>query len=94
MHDELLQNPGMLHREALPAHAASIGLDLGRFASDLDDPTLVARVERDVASGRASSVNATPTFFLDGARYANSRNLDGLRDAIFEATIRSVQRRG
>lgn len=82
MHDELFHNPGMLHREALPAHAASIGLDLGRFAVDLDDPALVARVERDVASGRASTVNATPTFFLDGARYANSRNLDGLREAI------------
>jgi protein-disulfide isomerase len=87
MHDELFQNPGMLHREAFPAHAASIGLDLGRFDRDLDDPALAARVERDVASGRASSVNATPTFFVDGARYANSRNVEGLRDAIFEAML-------
>jgi protein-disulfide isomerase len=91
MHDELFRNPGMLHREALHAHAASIDLDLGRFASDLDDPALVAPIERDIASGRASAVNATPTFFLDGARYANSRNVDGLRDAIFEAAMRTTQ---
>lgn len=93
MHDELFRNPGMLHREALHAHAASIDLDLARFSADLDDPTLVARIERDVTSGRAGSVHATPTFFVDGARYANSRNVEGLRDAIFDAVMRSTQRR-
>lgn len=92
MHDELFRNPGRLHREALHAHAASIDLDLARFSADLDDPTLVARIERDLASGRASSVSATPTFFLDGARYANSRNVEGLRDAIFEVAMGNTQR--
>jgi len=43
-------------------------------------------------SGRASSVNATPTFFVDGARYANSRNVEALRDAIFDAALRAAQR--
>ena len=92
MHDELFRNPGMLHREALHAHAASIDLDLARFSADLDDPQLVARIERDITSGRASSVNATPTFFVDGARYANSRNVEGLRDAIFDAAMRTTHR--
>jgi protein-disulfide isomerase len=92
MHDELFRNPGMLHREALHAHAVSIGLDLGRFATDLEDPSIVKRIQRDVSSGRESSVSATPTFFVDGARYANSRNVEGLRDAIFEAAMRSAQR--
>jgi protein-disulfide isomerase len=92
MHDELFRNPGMLHREALHAHAASIDLDLARFTADLDDPQLVARIERDIATGRASSVNATPTFFVDGARYANSRNVEGLRDAIFDAAMRTTHR--
>jgi protein-disulfide isomerase len=82
----------MLHREALHAHAASIDLDLARFSADLDDPSLVARIERDIATGRASTVNATPTFFVDGARYANSRNVDGLRDAIFDAAMHATQR--
>jgi len=92
MHDELFRNPGMLHREALHAHAASIGLDLGRFTADLEDPSLVERIQRDVSSGRESSVNATPTFFIDGARYANSRNVEGMHDAIFEAAMRSARR--
>ncbi len=92
MHDELFRNPGLLHRDALHAHAASAGLDLGRFSVDLDDPSIVARIERDVASGRASSINATPTFFVDGARYANSRNVEGLREAIFDAAMRNTER--
>ena len=52
MHDELFRNAGRLHREALHAYAASLGLDLARFSTDLDDPALAARIERDVASGR------------------------------------------
>lgn len=92
MHDELFRNPGMLHREALYAHAASAGLDLGRFSVDLEDASLASRIERDVASGRRSSVRATPTFFVDGARYLNSRNVEGLRDAIFDAAMRNTTR--
>ncbi|HEX4469228.1 MAG TPA: thioredoxin domain-containing protein [Gemmatimonadaceae bacterium] len=92
MHDELFRNPGMLHREALLAHAASAGLDIVLFSADLEDQSLVARIERDVESGRRSSIRATPTFFLDGARYANSRNLEGLRDAIMETAMRATTR--
>ena len=92
MHDELFRNPGMLHREALYAHAASAGLDVGRFGNDLEDASLADRIERDVASGHRSSVRATPTFFIDGARFANSRNVEGLRDAIFDAAMRNTAR--
>jgi protein-disulfide isomerase len=92
MHDELFRNPGMLHREALYAHAASAGLDIGRFNTDLEDSSLTARIERDVASGRRSSVHATPTFFLDGARYPNSRNVEGLREAIVEGAMLATSR--
>jgi protein-disulfide isomerase len=92
MHDELFRNPGMLHREALHAHAASAALDIIRFSTDLEDPSIAGRVRRDIDSGRQSSVNATPTFFLDGSRYANSRNIEGLRDTIYEAAMRNTRR--
>lgn len=92
MHDELFRNPGMLHREALHAHAASAGLDLVRFAADLDEPALAGRIERDITSGRGASVNATPTFFVNGARYLNSRNVEGLRDVILDAALDRTDR--
>jgi protein-disulfide isomerase len=92
MHDELFRNPGMLHREALHAHAASAGLDIVRFAADLEDEALVARIERDIASGLRASVHATPTFFVNGARYLNSRNVEGLRDIILDAALDQTER--
>lgn len=92
MHDELFRNPGMLHREALHAHAASAGLDLVQFAADLDDQALTARIERDIASGRHASVNATPTFFVNGARYLNSRNVEALRDVLLDAAVDHTER--
>jgi protein-disulfide isomerase len=92
MHDELFRHPGLLHREALHAHAASAGLDIVQFAAELDDPALVARVERDITSGRRASVNATPTFFVDGARYLDSRNVEGLRDVILDAALDRTER--
>jgi protein-disulfide isomerase len=82
----------MLHREALHAHAASVGLDLARFAADLDDQTLTSRIERDITSGRHANVNATPTFFVNGVRYLNSRNIDGLRDVVLEAALDHTER--
>ena len=92
MHDELFRTPGMLHREALYAHAASAGLDIVRFAADLDDPALSTRIERDITSGRRASVNATPTFFVNGVRYLNSRNVEGLHDVILDAALDETAR--
>lgn len=92
MHDELFRNPGMLHREALHAHAASVGLDIGRFATDLEDDVLVDRIERDIATGRRASVHATPTFFVNGTRYLNSRNVEGLRDIVLDAALDTTER--
>lgn len=92
MHDELFRNPGMLHRDALHAHAASIALDIIQFSDDLGDPSLDERIERDIASGKLSSVKATPTFFVDGSRVANSRDFDGMRDLILAAAVRQTER--
>lgn len=92
MHDELFRNASMLHRDALHAHAASVGLDIVRFGIDIDDSAITARIERDIASGRESAVRGTPAFFVDGIRFANSRDLDGLRDAIMEAALHQTER--
>jgi protein-disulfide isomerase len=88
MHDTLFRNQRHLDREALAAYAESIGLDVERFLRDFADPEIAARVARDMASGRASGVRGTPTFFLDGRRYENAWDLDALRGAIERAATR------
>lgn len=53
-------------RDELLAYADELGLDLDRFASDLDSPLLRGAVERDLSDGQARGVRATPTFLLNG----------------------------
>jgi protein-disulfide isomerase len=74
-----------LDAEALRAYAERVGLDLGQFEQDLVNPEIVARVERHIASGHASGVSGTPTFFLNGRMSHNAWDLSALRGAIIAA---------
>jgi protein-disulfide isomerase len=85
MHDRLFDHVAYLGADAIRLHAEDLGLDLGLFDRDLTNPDVTSRVERDMATGRASGVRGTPTFFLDGVRYVDSSNLKGLEDAILRA---------
>jgi hypothetical protein len=52
------------------SYANELGLDLARFDRDRADPDVLARIERDVASGDATGVvRGTPTLFVDGTLY-------------------------
>jgi len=69
MHDLLFRRQRHLEDADLRRHAERLGLDPGRFKSDLVDPALAARVERDVESGGRSGVDETPSLYIDGMRY-------------------------
>ncbi|MGP4102448.1 DsbA family protein [Nonomuraea sp. KM90] len=49
-------------------YAASLGLDMNRWATAYDDPDTLSRVEKDAADGEAVGVQGTPTFFLNGKK--------------------------
>ena len=46
--------------------AEQLGLDMGRFRIDYDDPATIERIQRDKSDGQVLSVEGTPTFFLNG----------------------------
>lgn len=48
--------------------AQELGLDMATFDTAYADPATAARVQLDVADGRALGVQGTPTFFLNGER--------------------------
>src|SRR4029077_17680469 len=56
MHDLLFRSQLHLEDADLRRDAERVGLDLARFESDLLDPAIAARVERDVQSGERSGV--------------------------------------
>jgi protein-disulfide isomerase len=82
MHDLLFRNQLRLEPSDLTRYAERLGLDLARFEADAADPSIEARIERDVVSGIQSGVDGTPSLFIDGRRYEGSRDADSLALAL------------
>ena len=49
-------------------YAQNIGLDMEKFNADLNSSEVADKIKKDTDSGNASSVNSTPTFFLNGQK--------------------------
>lgn len=82
MHDLLFRNQLHLEPADLRRFVERLGLDVARFDTDLVDPTLKARIERDVETGDQSGVDGTPTLFIDGRLYKGPRDAEGLGKAL------------
>jgi NhaA family Na+:H+ antiporter len=82
MHDLLFRYQRRLEPADLHEYAELLGLDLRRFESDLADPAVELRVERDVESGEDSEVDGTPGLFIDGSRYKGPRDPASLERAL------------
>jgi len=88
MHDTLYEHQRALDDAHLRRQAAALGLDEGRFDSDLAQHSYAGRVREDVLSGARSGVNGTPTFFINGRRHDASYDLETLLAALEGAGAR------
>ncbi len=82
MHDLLFEKQGHLAQNQLFDYARSLGLDMARFTAEMDDEVYLQRVRETHATGDASGVRGTPTFFLNGALLDVSYGLHVLVDAV------------
>jgi protein-disulfide isomerase len=82
MADRLYDSRGALSRDDLVSYAAELGLDSDRVAAELDSGAHTARVERDLASGKASGVTGTPSFFIGGRLHEASFDAASLLAAL------------
>ena len=85
MHDYLFEHQSRLDDVALLSYAADLGLNLDRFARDLQTHAFADRVREDFLSGVRSGVNGTPTFFINGLRHDGAWDLETLTAAILSA---------
>jgi protein-disulfide isomerase len=85
MHDLLFEHQDRLSTRDLLAAAAALGLDLERFAVELETHKHALRVREDFMSGIRSGVNGTPTFFVNGVRHNGGYDLESLLNALGEA---------
>ena len=69
MHDLLFEHQDELEDDDLIAYGESLDLDVARYATELRKGTYRERVRKDFLNGVRSSVNGTPTFFINGTRF-------------------------
>jgi protein-disulfide isomerase len=82
MHDRLFMNQRNLEASALMSYAADLGLDITRFAQDLQEHRHLPKVRRHFMEGVRSGVNGTPTFFINGERWNGPYTAEALRAGI------------
>ena len=82
MHDLLLAPGSHLTRHHLDGYARQIGLDMARFAAELDDEIYRQRVREHQESGRRAYLRATPGFFVNGVAQDVSGGMQALFDAV------------
>ena len=74
MHDIIFENQKTLDSENIFLFAGNLGLDIERFKDDIQQRSLIDKVEKDFESGIRSGVNRTPTFFINGKKYDGDWN--------------------
>ncbi|HEX5741339.1 MAG TPA: thioredoxin domain-containing protein [Pilimelia sp.] len=63
-------------------YAREMGLDMAAYRADVTSAEVAAQVTADAADGRTAGVQGTPTFFINGTRYAEAPTYAGLRAAV------------
>jgi Na+/H+ antiporter NhaA len=89
MHDRLFDHQDELTARDLIGHAAALGLDTERFATDLRKHVGMAHVSEDVDSADLSGVSGTPTFFINGKRHYGAYDIASLSRAVKLAAVRT-----
>jgi Na+/H+ antiporter NhaA len=92
MHDLLLHHQDALEFADLLGYAEQLGLDVDRFADDLDDEGGNRHIAEDVEGADLSGVSGTPTFFVNGRRHYGAYDLDTLSEAARAAGARALLR--
>ena len=82
MHDVLYAHQATLADHGMDEFALRVGLEIYKFNADLASGRFARRVREDFEGGQASGVTGTPTFFINGVRYAGETTYDALLAAI------------
>jgi protein-disulfide isomerase len=67
------------------AFAQSLSLDMTKYDADFKSEVTNAIINADIAEGQKLGVSSTPTFFIDGKKIENPRDLEAFTKAIEDA---------
>ncbi len=66
-------------------YAKSLNLDTTKFSSDYDSQELKNKIQEKITEGNKVPITYTPTFFINGIRIDNPRNVDDFKNTINQA---------
>ena len=69
-------------KDALAAQARKAGVGRAEFDSCIDDESLYERVKTVQESGRSLGVRSTPTFFVNGEKYAGALSIQKIDEIL------------
>jgi protein-disulfide isomerase len=84
MHDKLFGNQSALTRPDLDRYAQDLGLDMTKFAKDIDDPKVKEEIEADSKQGTSLGASGTPTFFVNGRQLVGAQPFEKFKELIEE----------
>ncbi|MCL2326699.1 MAG: thioredoxin domain-containing protein [Proteobacteria bacterium] len=85
MHDLMFANQQALSVDDLKKYAAQLGLDVERFAAELDSGAYAAIVAADMAAASGAGISGTPTFVINGKLFVGAQPIESFRAVINEA---------
>lgn len=84
-HKEMMLDRGVADEAKVLRIADKIGVDLERMKSDMNDPTIVAMIERNLALAQALRINGTPSFIAGDQVVRGAVDLKALQSLIQQA---------
>jgi protein-disulfide isomerase len=84
MHDAIFEHQEALGDRDLVRYGTALGVDPEVISTALADHAFAPRIKEDFMSGVRSGVNGTPSFFINGEKYAGAYDLESMREAIEE----------
>jgi protein-disulfide isomerase len=69
LHDLMFARPTELDAAGIERLAGKVGLDLAHLRTDLADPTVAERVQRDIRQADALKLRGTPMIFINGRQF-------------------------
>ncbi len=78
LHDLVFENQQALSPAKIKGFAEQVGLNMKKFEADMNDPAVIAQVERDRAEGEKAGIQGTPTVYLNGYLYMGDKSLEAL----------------
>jgi protein-disulfide isomerase len=85
MHALLFANQAHLEGKNLYRYASELGLDMVRYAAEMDDHIYLQKVREHMEGARRSHIRATPTFFVNGIVQDISFGMKVLHEAVAAA---------